>query len=733
MRDLPLRLALISVRAAPMRFVASVIGIAIGVVLLIGGLSIGPALNAQHLRLERREQPADPHETPGALLWAPTASVPTPGGEVEVVLVAPSGPGAPRPLGAPAIPRPTEVFASPALRKLMTRSDQVARLLPGPVVGTLSREVLADPSELLMVVGTTPSPLRTHLARVSELHGVPRTTNETDAPSDNKANLFAVLTALGLLVPIALFIRTSTRLSSARRDERLAAMWLVGADDRQVRLIAGVEAFLMAAVGVEVAVAALLGARAVWPTVNLAGYHFFQQDLRAPAGRSAAAFIGVPIIAVLTAAYGTRATGARALGVARQAPARPRWRGAVAATALAVVALAVFSALYGRARPPWPDMAVGVAFVALLAAVVLAGPPLLWSIGSRRAAERQASTLIAARRTRANARGVARTAAAVVAAGFVGAAGALYFPSRTAQTTQGERRPQLKPDIALVTTSATHPQDLIDFVRRTIHPDEVIPIVTVPSDKDVFGISVGIGTCAGLRRVLRTAGSCPIGATARTADAVGHPVDVGGRTVVPTAVLPEQEVFPKIDVLSADAPLGPNVREVFVGSANPRAAAETLRRELLRTGFAGVGVFARTDPITGARAFSAANNAKVRLALGFIGVLATMNMLVAGVDGVVERRRTLALLVATGTPTATLRRAVVAENVVPVVLLTAIGLALGSLFASMVLRVVHVHPVWSAQVAATAAALCVGPAVIVGVAVLPATNAAASIAAIRTE
>ena len=74
--------------------------------------------------------------------------------------------------------------------------------------------------------------------------------------------------AVGLLIPVLVFVAVSTRLAAARREERFAALRLVGATPRQVTTVAAVEAGLAALAGT------LVGFALFWPC-----------DLRSPASR----------------------------------------------------------------------------------------------------------------------------------------------------------------------------------------------------------------------------------------------------------------------------------------------------------------------------------------------------------------------------------------------------------------------------------------------------------------
>ena len=59
------------------------------------------------------------------------------------------------------------------------------------------------------------------------------------------AVLMIILAVIGALVPVAVFVSTATRLSAARREQRLAALRLVGATASQVTWLAAVESLFV--------------------------------------------------------------------------------------------------------------------------------------------------------------------------------------------------------------------------------------------------------------------------------------------------------------------------------------------------------------------------------------------------------------------------------------------------------------------------------------------------------
>ncbi len=73
-------------------------------------------------------------------------------------------------------------------------------------------------------------------------------------------DLILSVIALALLAPVLIFIGTATRLSAARREQRFAALRLVGATRRQISALSALESTVAAATGVVVGFRAVLRA-----------------------------------------------------------------------------------------------------------------------------------------------------------------------------------------------------------------------------------------------------------------------------------------------------------------------------------------------------------------------------------------------------------------------------------------------------------------------------------------
>ena len=76
-----------------------------------------------------------------------------------------------------------------------------------------------------------------------------------------------------------IFIGTATRLSAARREQRFAAMRLVGATPRQISLIAAVESTVATAAGVAIGFGLFFVLRVPLAAIPFTGQPFFPAEL----------------------------------------------------------------------------------------------------------------------------------------------------------------------------------------------------------------------------------------------------------------------------------------------------------------------------------------------------------------------------------------------------------------------------------------------------------------------
>ena len=69
-------------------------------------------------------------------------------------------------------------------------------------------------------------------------------TRQIPVPTNPLIRVLVILALVGALAPVAVFVASATRLSAARREQRLAALRLAGATPAQVTRLAAVEALV---------------------------------------------------------------------------------------------------------------------------------------------------------------------------------------------------------------------------------------------------------------------------------------------------------------------------------------------------------------------------------------------------------------------------------------------------------------------------------------------------------
>jgi cell division protein FtsX len=147
-------------------------------------------------------------------------------------------------------------------------------------------------------------------------------------------DLILSVVALAVLLPVLIFIGTATRLSAARREERFAAMRLVGATRTQVSVLAAVESTAAALLGVAAGFAIFFGLRIPVAGIPFVGQPFFPAELTLSLFDVIVVAAGVPVAAAVAARLALRRVNISPLGVTRRvtAEAARRLAGGAAAS-----------------------------------------------------------------------------------------------------------------------------------------------------------------------------------------------------------------------------------------------------------------------------------------------------------------------------------------------------------------------------------------------------------------
>ncbi|MEU5881294.1 FtsX-like permease family protein [Spirillospora sp. NPDC047279] len=347
-----------------------------------------------------------------------------------VDLAATGGGRAPVPPGMKAFPRPGELWVSPALADLIKRlpADQLAGRFPaGPPAGVLGDDALVHPGELVAVAGRTAADPVMKGER-GDARGAETAASPT--PIDHYATgavstvpqiyqVLAVIASVLMAVPLLVFGGAAARLTVARRDQRLAALRLVGATPGQVVAITAAEAVLTAAAGAVVGLLLYAAALPALTRITIGGGTWFAGDLWPGFALVGAVLLAVPLLVGVSAVVGLRRVVVSPLGVAkRQTP-----------PGMKAIRLVVFGAiLIAFAMAGGGLTAMGrtgaVILVILLSlaflSINLVGPWVVAIIGRVTAATaRGPARMLAGRRLIDDPRAAWRTVAGVALTGFV--------------------------------------------------------------------------------------------------------------------------------------------------------------------------------------------------------------------------------------------------------------------------------------------------------------------------
>ncbi|MFF2577531.1 ABC transporter permease [Streptomyces goshikiensis] len=745
-RDLALgtRFAFAGGREGWTRTLLTGIGVGLGVALLLITSALPSAMSARDERGAARTTFSSPTaERPGrdTLLTAQVDQSYRSYG-VDGRLLQPEGPDAPLPPGLTAFPGPGEMAVSPALDELMKTAEGklLRERLDGKIVSTIGDEGLVGPGDLYFYIGSD------QLGKIADGTYVERITafeNHIEAPPlDPVLTLLVVLTFVALLMPVAVFIAAAVRFGGDRRDRRLAALRLVGADGRMVRRIAAGEALAGSVIGLLVGTGFFLVARQLAGAVSISQRSVFPHDLNPEFWLASLIALAVPAAAVAVTLLALRGVVIEPLGVVRTATPRRRriwWR-----LLLPLAGLGLLAPMMGRGNEggQFNQWQVSGGVVLLLVGITVLLPWLLERVVGRLGGSGGVSWQLAVRRLQLT----SGTAARLVGGIAVAVAGAIALQMLFAGT-EGEYTKDTGQDPARATVSIMprHGTDAkLDELAATVARSRgITKAVALRSttgspdpDRADQDVNLHIGSCAALAELARLPscedgdafvltgapdpsapqgapaapgttlyvgdprgteagadGSAPVAwtvpADARPAPARKDPIGLLRTGVLLTPAAAPKSLgthqFAQVYVLVDPAvPDGLELARNASFKAEPLATAMTLAQTRTSARFGSI----RTGLFVGAT-----------LVLVLIGA----SLLVSQLEQLRERRKLLSSLVAFGTKRSTLSLSVLWQTALPIglglALANTVGLALGAVLMRM--SNVRVRVDWASVAAMT--------------------------------
>ncbi len=319
--------------------------------------------------------------------------------------------------------------------------DELGDRFPGTDVGTIGPQALTGPNELVAIVGYP----RATLAALPGTITVDHIATTTDVQGTTALYREAFwIAAIVVLFPLLILVNTATRLATTRREERFAAMRLVGGTGRQVNVVATVESAVSAVFGTLLGIGGFLAVRPALAQISFSGARFFDATVTPTAAGYLGMLVAVPVVATLSSLWSLRRVRISPLGVSRKVTPPPpgAWRALplLIGIPLFVIPLLGDTDLKSqtlKTSPTTPLLYVGTFLI--MAGLVLGGSWLTMQVARGLARiSRGASALLAARRLADNPKNAFRAVSGLVLAVFVGSLLASIVPViNAAQTSLG--------------------------------------------------------------------------------------------------------------------------------------------------------------------------------------------------------------------------------------------------------------------------------------------------------
>jgi hypothetical protein len=429
MYRLGLRLTLRSGREPFVRLLVTAAAVAVGVAIMLCVLADFHAFTTTNNRpswesTQGTNVTSTYASTPRGELWNYSNDI-FKGQTIERLDVAALAPGAPVPPGISHLPGAGQYYASPALSALLrtTPADELGARFPGRLAGTIGDAGLTGPTELVVYVGYRPTALASLPATVVVTH-------IANLPGRQVWSSFFrdtfIIGAIAFVFPILILIGTATRLAASRREERYAALRLVGATNRQIAVISSVDAIVGALIGALVGIGIFLLLRRPLADTAITSARYFYDQVTPTVAGYLLVLVGVPAASAISSLMSLRRVAISPLGVSRRVtpPAPTLWR--IVPLVIGIILFAVGLALTTRdtvGGPAYPGLLI------ILVGLVIAGPWLTAQAARLLRRSGGAAPLLAARRLGDNPRAAFRSVSGLVLAVFLGTVLAGLLPT----------------------------------------------------------------------------------------------------------------------------------------------------------------------------------------------------------------------------------------------------------------------------------------------------------------
>ncbi|GIE94499.1 ABC transporter permease [Paractinoplanes rishiriensis] len=672
---LGIRMAFAGGRESAARMALMAVGVAVGVPLILYALAAVPVLQSHTDRLAWHRTTAQTAPTaPDPALWLAVTDH-YQGRDIVRVHVAALGPRPPLPPGVDRLPGPGEKLLSPALAALLPEvpDDQLDNRYPGRPAGSIGAAGLLMPGELVAIIGHAPDELRTVPGAV-EIRGIEQPGEGLDLAA--LWGIFFSMIAVLIIGPVVVFVAMTTRVGGPRREVRFAAVRLAGATRLQTAVLAATETAAAAIAGTLLGWLAFHGFRpAVANVVTLGhGTPIFPADVAVPASRQLIVLFGIPLVAVLTTLVALHPVQMSPLGVRHRARRRPPtvWR----LMPIIVGVLGVWLVARAQNAPQYHEssqlvqgtlsLMFTLSALSILAGFFLAGAWVcLWISRGMARVTRSATGLLVARRIAADPystfRAVSGAAVAIYVATLLGFAAAAYEQPEHQDTAS-----VLDAGVVAVHVQGV-PEDRLGALAS---PGTVVARIG-PGDQIVV-------PCADLARVSDLA--CPLPQYEENGDDSQAFLRARDLFILPyPGASAADHIFQPMSYAEPGPTAGRLPVQTLLIPTDGSAAAQERIRTLAATVVPQSRSKTSTELTAGPLLSATSMAALLPYALIFVLLVTACSLTVSVITGVLERRRPLAVLRASGVRLGDLRRIVLLETGAPLAFTVLLGVGLATL------------------------------------------------------
>ena len=595
------------------------------------------------------------------------------------------------------LPDPGEYYVSPALEAILQANPEadLGSRYGETRIGVLPRDLVPYRDQLWVVRGVTSEALALEgdaLANQTVYTLEPNPVSGTDQAILSVVEMVIYLGVFILLLPVLFLVSISTRLGSVQREQRYAALRLVGITNSQVVRIIAFESLISTVLGIGIG---YLGYLALYPALTdlaLTDMRFWPSDIQVLPWQHVAIIAGTLLLSLVSNWWGMRHVYTSPLGVSRRQKMekRPRaWRllPLIAGCALVVAVILVPSDVIDVANKTFMII---LAVVLIMVGLVLATPWLTYRIAGLVAkVTKRPTTLLATRYIKQHARAIARSVSGVILALF---AGSFYLiaisgvPALEAASLQDNPDALLKDGTALIKFVD---DGTVESLNEALAQADFVTSYTTVSYLD----GMYVGQCEVLAQYyqgLECGGDHQFALVGTLIENPNAPADQNLRFVsyADTEAAAKDLVYAAyaaqqgIDLQAAINTGNSETRFLVAISPEQIDALRTLVSQATGGGAQGISTaYVLSSEVAHAPVINQTIDQLASLAyLGIVVTMAvaTISIVVSTLSGLYERRHSMFALHLSGMQTDELKREVLVESLLPLLLTALVSVGLGA-------------------------------------------------------